>query len=115
MAQERQLLHTCETSEDEDAVADAGNDLVELRLLLNRLREAAVAQFGQRVLELQSSALVAPGSLLDSDHISGAGRRREAQTLARAGDLDACVDCATDGSLRQLNATFAGGQRPDLR
>ena len=57
MAQERQLLQVCETSDDEDAVADAGNDLVELRLLLNRVRDAAVAQFGNRVLEFSREAL----------------------------------------------------------
>lgn len=57
LAQERQLLHTCKASEDEDAIADAGNDLVDMRLLLNRVRDAAVAQFGQRVLELSRAAL----------------------------------------------------------
>jgi hypothetical protein len=57
MDQERQLLHVCATSDDEDAVADAGNDLVELRLLLNRVRDAAVAQFGKRVLEFNRAAL----------------------------------------------------------
>jgi len=49
--QEQQLARECESSEDENAVADAGNDLVELRLLLSRVREAAIAQFGKRVLE----------------------------------------------------------------
>jgi hypothetical protein len=57
MAQERQLLAVCETSEDEDAVADAGNDLVELRLLLKRVREEAVARFGKGVLELGRAPL----------------------------------------------------------
>jgi len=57
MVQERQLLQVCETSDDEDAVADAGNDLVELRLLLNRVRDAAVTQFGNRVLEFGREAL----------------------------------------------------------
>jgi hypothetical protein len=55
------------------------------------------------------------GASVDGDHVSGAGRGREAQTLAALGHLDARVDCATDGSLRQLNAAIAGGQRPDLR
>jgi selenophosphate synthetase-related protein len=57
IAQERHLLHVCETSDDEDAVADAGNDLVELRLLLNRVRDAAIAQFGNRVLQFSREAL----------------------------------------------------------
>lgn len=55
--QERQLLDICETSDDEDAVADAGNDLVELRLLLDRVREAAVAAFGEGVLNFSREAL----------------------------------------------------------
>ena len=57
MAQEQQLLQVCETSDNEDAIADAGNDLVELRLLLNRVRDAAVTQFGERVLEFSRAAL----------------------------------------------------------
>ena len=57
MAQEQQLLHVCETSDDEDLVADAGNDLVELRLLLNRVRDAATTQFGKRVLEFNRTSL----------------------------------------------------------
>ena len=55
--QERQLLHVCQTSQDEDAVADAGNDLVELRLLLNRVREAAVVRFGKQLLNFSRDAL----------------------------------------------------------
>jgi hypothetical protein len=50
--QDGDLLRICGGSQDEDAVADAGNDLVELRLLLNRIRDEAVARFGKRVLEL---------------------------------------------------------------
>jgi hypothetical protein len=51
------LLEICETAEDEDAVADAGNDLVELRLLLNRVREAGVAEFGKGVLDFSREPL----------------------------------------------------------
>jgi len=56
-ARERQLLEVCETSEDEDVVADAGNDLVELRLLLNRVRDVAVGEFGKRVLNFSREPL----------------------------------------------------------
>ncbi|HET6149795.1 MAG TPA: hypothetical protein VFH68_19810 [Polyangia bacterium] len=57
MSQERQLLELSETSDDEDAVADAGNDLIELRLLLNRMRDTAVAKFGKRVIEFTKTPL----------------------------------------------------------
>jgi hypothetical protein len=57
IGQEHQLMQVCETSEDEDAVADAGNDLIELRLLLSRVRDLAIAQFGKRVLEFGRDSL----------------------------------------------------------
>ena len=57
MSQERHLLELSETSDDEDAVADAGNDLIELRLLLNRVRDAAVSKFGKRVIEFSKTSL----------------------------------------------------------
>jgi len=57
ISQESQLLRVCETSDDEDAVADAGNDLIELRLLLNRVRDSAVQKFGSRVTEFAKNPL----------------------------------------------------------
>ena len=57
MLQEQQLLHVCQTSHDEDAVADAGSDLIELRLLLSRVREEAVARFGKGALEFGRNSL----------------------------------------------------------
>ena len=54
---ERSLAEFCASSTDEDAVADAGNDLVEIRLLLNELRDSAVSQFGSGVLNFDRAAL----------------------------------------------------------
>ena len=54
---ERALAEVCASSTDEDAVADAGNDLVELRLLLNELRDSAVGQFGTGVVNFDRSSL----------------------------------------------------------
>ena len=54
---ERALAEFCASSTDEDAVADAGNDLVEVRLLLNELRDSAVEQFGAGVLNFDGSRL----------------------------------------------------------
>ena len=39
----------CDTSNDEDEVADIGNDLIELRLLLKPLREKAISQYGKNI------------------------------------------------------------------
>jgi hypothetical protein len=47
----------CETSSDEDEVADYGNDLVELRLLQASTRESAVSAFGQNVTNFDRTTL----------------------------------------------------------
>lgn len=44
------MAQICEASDDPDEVADIGNDLIELRLLLKPLKERAVATFGNGVL-----------------------------------------------------------------
>jgi hypothetical protein len=54
---ERALAEFCASSTDGDAVADAGNDLVELRLLLTTFRDGAVAKFGAGVLNFDRTAL----------------------------------------------------------
>jgi hypothetical protein len=57
IAREQVLLSICETSTDQDIVADAGNDLIELRLFLNSIREQAVRTFGSGVLNLSREPL----------------------------------------------------------
>jgi hypothetical protein len=54
---ERQLDEICRTSDDEDVVADAGNDLIEVRLFQKSAREALVKIFGRAVLNTQSDPL----------------------------------------------------------
>ena len=54
---EHSLAEFCASSTDEDAVADAGNDLVEVRLLLKRLSDSAVGQFGSGVLNFDRAGL----------------------------------------------------------
>lgn len=44
---EVRMATVCDTSEGEDEIADVGNDLIELRLLLNTLKEKAVNQYGR--------------------------------------------------------------------
>jgi hypothetical protein len=51
MEKEAAMAKICESSDDEDEVADIGNDLIELRLLLKAVKERAVPLFGKSVME----------------------------------------------------------------
>lgn len=51
MEREAAMAKICELSDDEDEIADTGNDLIELRLLLKVVRERAISFFGTSVLE----------------------------------------------------------------
>ena len=51
MEREAAMAEICEASDDEDEIADIGNDLIELRLLLKAIKERAVPLFGKSVLE----------------------------------------------------------------
>jgi hypothetical protein len=44
-----EMAEICRLSKDEDIVADTGNELIELRLLLMSLSARAVAMFGDSV------------------------------------------------------------------
>lgn len=57
MEMESRMAKICETSNDEDEIADVGNDLIEVRLLLNPLKEKAVAQYGEHILNFSREAL----------------------------------------------------------
>ncbi len=57
MALEQQMAETCETSGDLDEIADVGNDLVELRLLLNPLKQRAISQFGESITDFSRDEL----------------------------------------------------------
>lgn len=54
---EQQWAKVCTTSDDPDEIADYGNDLIELRLLLKRTESKANAQFGQDVLNTSRELL----------------------------------------------------------
>jgi len=54
---EQAMSEICETSSDEDLIAEIGNDLIELRLLLNSVKEKAVTEFGKSILEFSSELL----------------------------------------------------------
>jgi len=57
IARERQMAEVCATSDDEDRVAETGNDLIELRLLLRSVRDQAIRQFGERILNFSREPL----------------------------------------------------------
>lgn len=49
--------HICQTSEDEDVVADYGNDLIELRMTLDEVKTKAVEVFGSGVTNFDRTPL----------------------------------------------------------
>jgi hypothetical protein len=51
------MAGVCEKSDDADEIADFGNDLIELRLLLKPLKERAVAQYGDGILSFDRNPL----------------------------------------------------------
>lgn len=53
---ESKYSRICEDSED-DEVANYGNDLIEVRLLLQRVKEKAVAQFGPHIIDFSRELL----------------------------------------------------------
>ncbi|KPZ59442.1 hypothetical protein OIZ54_03550 [Pseudoalteromonas sp. A3] len=57
IALEQEMAKICETSDDSDEVADVGNDLIELRLLLNPLKERAISQFGDSITDFSRDEL----------------------------------------------------------
>jgi len=54
---EQAMSEICEPSLDEDLIAEIGNDLIELRLLLNSVKEKAVTEFGESILVFNSELL----------------------------------------------------------
>jgi hypothetical protein len=55
--QETKMATICDSSDDEDLIADIGNDLIELRLLLSRFKKEFVSNFGPSVLEFSREPL----------------------------------------------------------
>lgn len=54
---ESRMAHICETSDDEDEIADIGNDLIEVRLLLKPLLAKAVSQYGEGIRNFSRESL----------------------------------------------------------
>ena len=47
----------CDTSRDEDEIVDIGNDLVEVGLLLKPLKEKAISQYGENIVNFSRELL----------------------------------------------------------
>ncbi|AFU99376.1 hypothetical protein [Simiduia agarivorans] len=54
---ETRMSNICEASNDEDEVADIGNDLIQVRLLLKPLKEKAIKQFGENIVNFSRELL----------------------------------------------------------
>jgi hypothetical protein len=54
---EHRMENVCATSEDEDEIADVGNDLIEVRLLLKSLQEKAIKQYGNNIVNFSREPL----------------------------------------------------------
>ncbi len=54
---EKRMSEICETSSDEDEVAEIGNDLIALRLLLNPLKKRAIDEYGENVVDFSRDLL----------------------------------------------------------
>lgn len=54
---EMKMATICYTSTDEDEIADIGNDLIEVRLLLKPLKEKAIAQYGENIINFSRELL----------------------------------------------------------
>lgn len=48
---ETTMARICESFNNENEIADTGNDLIALRILLKSIKERAISLFGQSVLE----------------------------------------------------------------
>jgi len=53
---EQKMARVCDTSQDEDEVADVGNDLIEVRLLLASMREKSILQYGNNIMNFSREA-----------------------------------------------------------
>ncbi|OZG72346.1 hypothetical protein BTA51_16585 [Hahella sp. CCB-MM4] len=54
---EHHMSTICAESDDEDEIADIGNDLIEVRLLLKPLRERAIKQFGEGIVNFSRESM----------------------------------------------------------
>jgi hypothetical protein len=53
---ESKMANVCETSQDEEEIAEVGNDLIEVRLLLNSMREKSISQYGNNIMNFSREA-----------------------------------------------------------
>jgi hypothetical protein len=54
---EEKMAKICDTSNDEDEIADVGNDLIEVRLLIKPLKDKAISQYGENIVNFSRELL----------------------------------------------------------
>ena len=54
---ESKMKNICESSSDEDEIADIGNDLIEVRLLLKVLKSQALSEYGENIINFSRETL----------------------------------------------------------
>lgn len=54
---EQKMARICESSEDENEISGVDNDLIEVRLLLNPLKESAIDKYGDNIVNLSRETL----------------------------------------------------------
>ncbi|MFT6908792.1 MAG: hypothetical protein ACJAS1_005496 [Oleiphilaceae bacterium] len=53
----KKMSNICDTSTDDDEISDIGNDLIEVRLLLKPLKEKAINQYGENIINFSRESL----------------------------------------------------------
>lgn len=53
----KKMPNICDTSTDDDEISDIGNDLIEVRLLLKPLKEKAINQYGENIINFSRESL----------------------------------------------------------
>ena len=54
---ESKMANVCDNSNDEDEIADIANDLIEVRLLLNPIRDKAITKYGESIINFSREPL----------------------------------------------------------
>lgn len=57
LEREERLRKLCAISDDDDVIADAGNDLVEVGLLIDQVKRQGVLAFGDSLLNLSDEPI----------------------------------------------------------
>lgn len=54
---ESKMANICDNSDDEDEIADVGNDLIEVRLIFKSIKEKAIKKYGEGIVNFSREPL----------------------------------------------------------